>query len=72
MMMQRREGLGRKAASQAMIVIAESIRASRGRRGKETPLPQPSQEGSISESKERVNSESATLQKSGGGQIILS
>lgn len=37
-MMQRREAYGRKAATQAMVVIAESIRASRGRRGKETPV----------------------------------
>lgn len=37
-MMQRREAYGRKAATQAMLVIAESIRASRGRRGKETPV----------------------------------
>ena len=36
--MQRREAYGRKAATQALVVIAESIRASRGRRsGKETP-----------------------------------
>lgn len=36
-MMQRREASGRKAANRAMEVIAESIKASRGRKGKETP-----------------------------------
>lgn len=39
-MMQRREVSGRKAATQALQVIAESIRASRGRKGKETPAQQ--------------------------------